>query len=592
MAWASALAIALVSAFAVSVCAANWDLESDTWTATDALGRKLAGPTESGTPKANKTIGIFYFLWLYNDGGQLNDITKLLAANPTNPAWGPRWSFHHWGESELGYYSIREDYVIRKHCQMLVDAGVDVICFDTTNAITYNPEYTNLCNIYQQIRAEGGKTPQICFVVNTSPGPTAQSLYDDLYSQNLYKDLWFTWLGKPLLLSPPAGLSTTLLNFFTIRQTWAWNAGQDNWTFIDNYPQTAGWHTSGVPEEISVTIAQHPLSNIGRSFHNGSEPVSDQYGMTTTAGQGYCFAEQWSRALSVTPPFVFITGWNEWIAQRFIEGLDYDGLSLCGKPLNDGDTYFVDTYSQEFSRDIEPMKGGHTDNYYYQMIDNIRRYKGVRSAMSPGAAKTVAIDGDFSDWTDVSPEFRDTVGDTEHRDALGYGGANHYVNITGRNDFVRVKVARDATNLFLYAETSEDITAYNSPNWMLLFMDTDGSAATGWNGYDYLINSPVTDSTTTTIKANTGGWNWNQVGTASYRVSGNQLEMAIPRSAIGKAGLTNFSLDLHWADNIQQTGDIAQFFTNGDSAPNRRFNYHYDTASSGPPWEFSTAGNK
>ena len=33
----------------------------------------------------------------------------------------------------------------------------------------------------------------------------------------------------------------------------------------------------------------------------------------------------------------------------------------------------------------------------------------------------VVIDGDFVDWNDVKPEFRDTIGDTIHRDHKGYG---------------------------------------------------------------------------------------------------------------------------------------------------------------------------
>jgi hypothetical protein len=32
----------------------------------------------------------------------------------------------------------------------------------------------------------------------------------------------------------------------------------------------------------------------------------------------------------------------------------------------------------EFTRCIQPMRGGYTDNYYMQMARNIRRYKGVR----------------------------------------------------------------------------------------------------------------------------------------------------------------------------------------------------------------------
>ncbi len=582
---------ALVAALLASVRpvgAVVWDLESDTWVADDALGRTLPGLAECGIPKANKTVGIFYFLWLNGAHAGVFDITKILTANPTSPAWGPRWEFHHWGESELGYYTIDEDYVIRRHCQMLVDAGVDVICFDVTNAITYTPSYMKLCSIYRKVRQEGGRTPQVCFMANSSSAATVQKLYDEFYSQSLYPELWFHWLGKPLILSPPDGLSQALLDFFTVRRTWAWNAGQDNWTFIDNYPQNYGWHTPGVPEQISVCVAQHPISNIGRSFHGGSQPASDQYGMCPTAGEGLCFAEQWTRALAVSPPFVFITGWNEWIAQRFIEGLDHDGISLCGRPLNDGESFFVDAYTQEFSRDIEPMKGGHSDNYYYQMIGGIRRYKGVRSAMAPGLERTIAIDGDFSDWKDVQPEYRDFVGDTEHRNSPGYSGVYTYVNNTGRNDFVRLKVARDNDNVYFYVETSEDITARTDPNWMLLFIDSDRGAATGWHGYDYLVNHPPVDATTTTVKSTSGGWNWTQVGTAAYRVAGNQMEIGIPRSMIGQGG-SSVALDFHWADNIQAADDITQFFANGDSAPNRRFNYRYDTSAAGPPWEFTSS---
>ena len=48
-----------------------------------------------------------------------------------NPAFGPEHAFHHWGEPYLGYYVANDEWVIRKHAQMLTDAGVDVLFFDT-----------------------------------------------------------------------------------------------------------------------------------------------------------------------------------------------------------------------------------------------------------------------------------------------------------------------------------------------------------------------------------------------------------------------------------------------------------------------------
>lgn len=589
---------------ASSAGSAVWDLESDTWVATDALNRSLLGNADYGAPKANKTVGIFYFLWLEQNAPLLKDITKLKAANLANPDWGPRWSFHHWGESELGYYSSDDEYVFRRHCQMLTDAGVDVLCFDVTNALTYTQQYMKLCSAFRKIRNEGGKTPQICFVAYASTKETVQKLYDEFYSQNLYPELWYHWLGKPLILSTPEGLGTTVQNFFTFRKTWAWNTGVDNWSFMQKYPQPVGYHTSpSTPESVPVGIAEHPGSNIGRSCvavntPPGSstwvptEPPTDMYGHCATMDQGLYFAQQWSRVGTgtgqVSPPFVFITGWNEWIAQRAIEGQDGTLGNWAGHPLVAGDTWFVDAYSQEYSRDIEPMKGGHTDNYYYQMTDNIRRYKGARATRGAGLTKTIAVDGSFSDWDGVGPEYRDHVGDTEHRNSVGYAHANTYVNNTGRNDFVRMKVARDATYVYFYAETSEDITSYADPNWMLLYIDSDRNNATGWQGYDYIVNLSMVSPIVTTVKANVGGgWSWNTVGNAAYRVAGNRIEMSIPRSLIGQTG-TDVALDFHWADNLQNPGDITDFFLNGDSAPNRRFKYRFDGTAAGPPWEFSS----
>ena len=49
--------------------------------------------------------------------------------------------------------------------------------------------------------------------------------------------------------------------------------------------------------------------------------------------------------------------------------------SFIGKHWPVGTTFFVDEFLEEYSRDIEPMQGGHGDNYYYQLISYVRRLK-------------------------------------------------------------------------------------------------------------------------------------------------------------------------------------------------------------------------
>ena len=64
-------------------------------------------------------------------------------------------------------------------------------------------------------------------MVNTKAGETAQELYHDLYQPGLYRELWFHWQGKPLLICDPHEASPELREFFTLRRAhWPFTAGQ------------------------------------------------------------------------------------------------------------------------------------------------------------------------------------------------------------------------------------------------------------------------------------------------------------------------------------------------------------------------------
>jgi hypothetical protein len=68
-----------------------------------------------------------------------------------------------------------DPWALRRHATLLADAGIDTVIFDTTNRKTYRAVYLKICEVWTQIRREGGRTPQICFMVNTKAGETAQS---------------------------------------------------------------------------------------------------------------------------------------------------------------------------------------------------------------------------------------------------------------------------------------------------------------------------------------------------------------------------------------------------------------------------------
>ena len=209
---------------------------------------------------------------------------------------------------------------------------------------------------------------------------------------------------------------------------------------------------------------------------------------------------------------------------------------------------------------------------YMQMAQNIRRYKGVRPIPENRGYQKMSIDGQFDKWKKIKIEYRDTKGDITHRDYKGYGG-NHYINNSGRNDIVLSKVAVDKENVYFYVQTANPITSSTDPNWMLLLIDADNNYSTGWYGYDYLINQSVVDNTSTQIKWYDNTKNeWVKKNVLAYKAKGNCLELAVSRKDLGLLE-DAFVFDFKWADNPKELKDPISLCTDGDTAPNRRFNY-------------------
>jgi hypothetical protein len=556
----------------------------DNWVATDALGRQLPSYDEAGAKRANKQVGMFYYLWLGTHYDKVYDTSKIIAGypsdpmSPSNPGWSPTPATYFWGEPEVGYNRSEDPWVIRRDLQMLSNAHVDFLFFDTSNGYLYLDVVKTLCEVSLQMRKEGINTPQIAFLTNAG-AQTVNCLYDHFYAYKAYDELWFKWEGKPLLLgnmNEPA-LRPEVKDFFTIRHSWAWTDQTipQQWQWIDTYPQDYGWNTDpAVPEQVPVAVGSHSGINHGTSFNNNAQPPVNEKYLTEFTGQGLNFAEQWKRVFEVDPPIVMVTQWNEWIAGRSIWD---QGDGVCaGRPIKNGDSWFIDAFNEEFNRDMVPMKGGHTDNFYYQLIANVRKYKGMAEPQVFSAPTTINLAGDFSQWQSITPVFKDPFGDVMHRNFRGYDAAVQYVNNTGRNDVLESRVTSDANNIYFYVKTADAITAYTNPNWMLLFIDADRSKGTGWEGYDYVVNLGVKSATETTLKQ-WDGKAWGNETIVNYKLVGNEMVVSIPRTAVAMDKTTpEFYFKL--ADNPQQLNDITSFFTDGDVAPDRRFNFNFSTS--------------
>ena len=59
----------------------------------------------------------------------------------------------------------------------------------------------NVFSEMEKMKKQGNRVPAVCFWAFNGPVITVvQDLFDSLYKKQRYKDLWFYWDGKPLLL--------------------------------------------------------------------------------------------------------------------------------------------------------------------------------------------------------------------------------------------------------------------------------------------------------------------------------------------------------------------------------------------------------
>lgn len=590
---------------------AEKDVMPDTWDAIDELGRELPNHSDTGPLRSGKQVGIFYWTWhemartqktAGNTYGPWN-VTKIITEHPDavgnidHPAWGPLFAPHHWGEPLFGFYTTCDPWILRKHAEMLADAGIDAAIFDATNGtLTWMDSTIPLLETWARARADGVRTPKVAFMLPfTSLDYTAVSirqLYRDIYKKGVHPELWYYWNGKPLIYADPDAISRLLpnakgeerqefeeiLGFFTFRPGQPSYTGgpkrPDHWGWLEVYPQH-GYveRDDGSFEMVAVGVAQnhtldpfngppglHAMNDrnvFGRGYRVG-DPVSTEPDAFLAGGN---FSQQWSRAFELDPDFVFVTGWNEWVAGR------HDVWQQLPNA-------FPDQYNEEFSRDCEPERGKLMDTFYMQLVANVRKFKGTRKLPAPSPPKTIDLAGDWSQWNDVGPDYRDYSGDTMHRDFAGYGGT-HYTNETGRNDILLCKVARDAENLYFYVETAEPLTNYSSPNWMRLFIGTaKKSKDPNWKGFSYMVEQTKESALLKKYSGKDGQWEWTEIAQVPRYARGKRLMLSVPRTAI-RSLATNVNIRFKWSDNMQADGDVLDFYENGDTAPNGRFAYRY-----------------
>lgn len=539
-------------------------------------------------------VGMFYFLNL-GMGADVNgtyNVTEIIKKYGIeefgkNSTVSPAGVSHHWGQPVFGYYHSGDTWVIRKQVEMLTMAGVDFICFDTSNAVTYDDNAEKVLDIILEYHEAGWNVPKVMYHFNGG-GKTnfdegnLTSVYEKFYKPGKYDDIWFKPEGKPLTIVMEAtavrltGDSASekqkeLGNYFHFRYaqwpTAAYNAEGFAWMDYE-YPQRVYTDMTTVSVAQHVTVKFSDMAGTRGRGWNYKTGKNDH----TLFGQNINFKNQWETAYKndAQLKYVFVTGWNEWIASKqYLPNLtsDHNGYLMC------------DTFNDEYSRDLEPsMESSIKDNGYKDLISYIRKYKYEDAKHYIYPEITIDME-DFGEeqWLGTRA-YRDFVGECSERYYLSYDRSYYNEDDSNRNDIDTIRVARDDAHLYFRITTADEITSYTSGDqkWMNIWIKTQNGGTENSLGYQYVINREIIDGVRSRVLKSKGGADYKATGEAEYKVFGKVILVKIPLSALGLSE-KNYDIEFKVSDNVKATAktDILEFYNSGDSAPIGGLSYKF-----------------
>ena len=544
---------------------------------TDDYGRNIC----TVDTKENRYVGMFFFLTLGQEAGHtgIYDVSKItnggkkLENFQVDNSRSPLYGVHFWGEPLWGYYNSADEWVIRKQIEMLTMAGVDFLVFDTSNAHLYNNVTQKVFKILGEYREQGWNVPKVMYYLGNNDAyyGCMQELWTNYYGSDTYNDLWFAPNGKPLITKPrnfKFDLTNPLQKAMSEKFEFKDVQWPDNSVFENGLPWMEWVYPQPLHGEwINVSTAQHVTIRMSDTVGSWGRGYDHKlcYNDDENFRKGINYEQEWETAISEKnkAKYVFVTGWNEWVA---------------GKLKDSAGTYFmVDTFNEEFSRDIEPCKNGFGDNVYMQTIRNLRNYKCTQAKHYTYPQKTIDIkDFDSNQWDGIK-SYRDFTGDCISRDYAAMAASHDdYIDNTNRNDIAGIQVCRDSANIYFKITAVDNITPYvNSDNkWMNLLIKTQSCGNNNYSGYNYIINrNPSTDGNTSVEKA-VGVQTLSQTGNAEYSLKGKVMMIKVPLAVL-KLSENDYSFEFKITDNIDYSKDYLDFYNTGDSAPIGRLNYSF-----------------
>ena len=571
-------------------------------TGTDDFGRVIT-PVD-GKVNADRYVGMFYFLTLgqHSNHTGIYDINKITFDSTYHKAFTefdtfitPVGSAHFWGEPVWGYYNSCDAWVMRKQIEMLTMAGVDFLVLDTSNNVLYENVTKILFGLLLEYQAQGWDVPKVVYYLGkhdlNADISVFKQVYNIFYSKEEYKSLWFTPNDpeKPMIVAPDNVIAafakssnaqekgfSELFDFRVTQWPTEEVLHENGAPWIDFvYPQRSqdGWISLSTSQHVTVN-----MTDISNSRGRGWYPAR-QLNDGTWHGRNdhekwrvdLNFQAQWNTVLSMTPEqraedarFVFLTGWNEWVAEKLRAG--------------ENNYFTCDTYCPEYSRDIEPSRSnGMKDYCYFMTIMNIRNdnFAPAVHYEYPAATPDITKD-DTAVWETSKATYRDFTGECADRNFKAMAGDIVYKDTTGRNDIDTVTVLRNSEYLYFRITCVEAITAHEAGDkgWMNLWLKTPNAEGDLLGGYEYVVNYEVNGNKSQILRCKSAE-DMQSEGEADVNVFGNAMIIRIPLRALGLSE-HNYQVEFKVTDNVQNMiNDPLNLYSTGDAAPIGSLNFSF-----------------
>ena len=384
--------------------------------------------------------------------------TESVFAMQWEPWFSPDFN---WSTSQavplMGFYDCTNPSVLRQHVLWFMDMGIDCIIVDWSNHL-WNAKHWSQRNadsniilhmtqmmleVLADMRDEGLPVPKVALMPGLSNGPPATMvalneefdwIYQNFLRNSRFKGLWQYWDNKPLIIVLDTGVMGTkegttesafrvpffkqtltgkgateeFLDEFRKQQisvddehfTVRWMSSQNQltehdklgyWSWMDGSLNPIVTYRNEEAESVTVATAFFPE-------YGWKDP--NAFGRRN----GWTYLQSFATALEKRPSFIMLHQFQE-----------YTGQSE-GKGYGENKNIYVDSYSVEYSDDIEPVsltspgyrkdKGGWGFYYVNMTKALIDVYNGVFddvTIMAVAQPELVKKDLLFS-WTTIGPD--------------------------------------------------------------------------------------------------------------------------------------------------------------------------------------------